>query len=320
MSPRGRRAAGLAALLLSTIAAAPGAAAGPAGARLHVERVIDGRSRTRGFWARLTGAEAEPALVRPYGIAWDGEDLVVADPGAGRVVRFDSKGRVRRSPAGALSGPIGVAACEIGLVVADSRTGRVTLLDRELEPIRILADRLDRPTGVACEGDRLFVVETGAHRVVELDARGGRVRSIGRRGTGGGELNFPAALALDATSIWVGDTLNFRVQRLDGDDGGFRSSFGRLGDAVGETPRVKGIAVDAAGRLWVTDAHLDAVALFTPEGRLLLEIGGPGAEPGEFSFPAGIAAHADGRVAIADSFNRRVQVLRLDLARPGGAP
>jgi len=319
VSPRVSRPTRLAALLLSAIAAATGAAPGPSDARLHVDRVIDGHARTRGFWARLTGAEAEPVLVRPYGIAWDGEDLVVADPGAGRVVRFDSKGRMRRSPAGALSGPIGIAACEIGLVVADSRAGSVTLLGRELEPVRLLADRLDRPTGVACEGGRLFVVETGAHRVLELDALGRRVRSIGRRGTQGGELNFPAALALDGTSIWVGDTLNFRVQRLDGADGGFRSAFGRLGDAVGETPRVKGIAVDAAGRLCVTDAHLDAVALFTPEGRLLLEIGGPGAGPGEFSFPAGIAAHADGRVAIADSLNRRVQVLRLDLPPPGVA-
>ena len=33
-----------------------------------------------------------------------------------------------------------------------------------------------------------------------------------------------------------------------------------------------------------------------------------GAEPGRFSFPAGIAAHPDGRVAVVDSFNLRLQI------------
>jgi hypothetical protein len=42
-----------------------------------------------------------------------------------------------------------------------------------------------------------------------------------------------------------------------------------------------------------------------------MNLGGTGVEPGEFSFPSGIAAHPDGRVAVVDSLNRRVQVFRL---------
>jgi hypothetical protein len=42
-----------------------------------------------------------------------------------------------------------------------------------------------------------------------------------------------------------------------------------------------------------------------------MSLGRTGTEPGEFSFPAGIAAHPDGRVAVVDSLNRRLQVFRV---------
>ena len=75
-------------------------------------------------------------------------------------------------------------------------------------------------------------------------------------------------------------------------------------------PRLKGLAVDAHGRIWITDAYLDQVALYDRQGRHLMSFGGAGTGPGEFAFPAGIAAHHDGRVAIVDSLNQRIQVFR----------
>lgn len=86
--------------------------------------------------------------------------------------------------------------------------------------------------------------------------------------------------------------------------------FGALGDREGDTPRVKGIAVDSNG-MWVSDAHLDQVALFDGAGRLLAAIGRRGQQPGEFSFPAGLATSGHGRLAVADSLNSRVQVFRI---------
>jgi sugar lactone lactonase YvrE len=118
-------------------------------------------------------------------------------------------------------------------------------------------------------------------------------------------------VAIAGGSLLVGDTLNFRVQRIDLETGAAEGVFGQLGDAPGEMPRIKGLAVDAAGQLWVSDAHTDRVSLYTADGRLLLTLGGRGVDPGRFSFPAGIAAHPDGRVAVADSFNRRIQVFRI---------
>ena len=73
--------------------------------------------------------------------------------------------------------------------------------------------------------------------------------------------------------------------------------------------------VDSEGRIWVTDGHLDRVSLYDEDGNLLISIGGTGSSPGEFSFPTGIAVHPDGRVAIVDSLNRRLQIFE-----PTGLP
>ncbi len=294
---------------------------------------------------RLTGRSDPSLFLRPFAVAWDGDDLLVTDPGKGEVLRIDSRGRLKRTPPDLFDSPIGVAVCRSGILVSDSRRGRVALLDRDLRLLRWVAEDLRRPTGVACDGDRLFIVETARHRILALEPSGwlveaapeatklvkagGRffvpsgegalfvferdriVRILGRRGAGVGEFNFPTVIAPGAGTLWVGDTLNFRIQGFQPFTGEFASTFGRIGDAPGEMPRLKGLAVDAQGRLWVSDAHLEQIAIYRADGRFLTALGGPGQGPGDFSFPAGLAAHPDGRVAVVDSLNRRVQIFRV---------
>lgn len=284
---------------------------------LRLERVIGTQrdlGRGRGFpW--LAEKQDERLFARPYGIAWAGEDLIVSDPATGRVLRVDSRGRVSRSPQGAFESPIGVAVCAPGIVVSDSRRGSLEVLDATLRPQRTIAADLERPTGVECDGDRLYVAETGRHRLLalSLSAAVGAAETLeiwGGRGAGQGEFNYPTALALGEGSLWVADTLNFRIQRLDPETGAFLDSWGTLGDAAGELPRVKDLAVGANGQLWLSDAHLDQVTVFDRNGVFLLAVGTPGVLPGQFSFPAGLAAHADGRIAMVDSLNRRIQIFR----------
>lgn len=281
----------------------------PEDPRIELVRVLGLRGDlARGsVTAWLRGGRHEPLFTRPYGVAWDGGDILVADPGAGRVLRIGAGGGLSRSPEGLLGSPTFVAACGAGIVVSDPPAGRVALLDHKLRLVRWLASDLQRPTGVACLAGRVYVVETAAHRLVEL-ADGEAATVMGARGNGPGLFNFPTALAADGDTLWVGDTLNFRLVHLDPVSGKVLGSFGTLGDTAGQMPRLKDVAVDARGRLWVTDALLDQVALYTRRGEYLMSIGHNGTAPGEFGFPAGVAAAADGRVAVADSFNRRLQV------------
>ncbi len=290
----------------------------PAEPRVRLQRIISTRRDLgKGFFLRLLTGQGDPGLFRrPHGIAWQGDDLLVTDPGAARVIRIDARGRTKVTAFELFQSPIGVAACSQGVVVSDSRRGRVALLRPDLTLARWLAEDLERPTGLACHDSRIIVVETGHHRVISIDPRQGPGRSaatntlVARRGSQRGQLNFPTALALGLGSMWVADTLNFRLQRFDPDSGDFQDAFGRLGNAAGEMPRLKGVAIDAAARVWVTDAYLDQIALYRADGTFLMSIGGRGTRPGEFSFPAGIAAHPDGRIAVVDSFNRRIQIFQ----------
>ena len=294
---------------------APAGLAWPPGEpRIALERVIVTRRSGAAVLSWLTGERDLPLFERPYGVAWLGDDLVVADPAARRLVRIGADGTVAQSRPDPQFAPLGLASCGVELIASDSESGRVARFDRALRRVGWLASGLERPTGLACEGETAWVVETTAHRVTRLGRDGSR-RSFGGRGTGDGEFNFPVALALKKDALLVGDTLNFRIQEIDPSSGRFRSAFGRLGDSSGDMPRLKGLAVDSEGHVWASDAHLDEVSIYTPGGQLLLSLGRTGSAPGEFSFPAGLAAHPDGRVAVADALNRRVQVFRL---LPGG--
>lgn len=291
----------------------------PAGVpRVRLERVIPLEGDRRGplkLFAWLAGRREAATFRRPYGVAWEGGNLLIADPDTGRIARIEPAGGVTLSPPAAVTSPIGVAACAGGVVATDAVAGKVALLGPDLGRVRWLAEGLERPTGVACDRGTVFIAETGKHRVVVIEPDGLR-RTLGERGQGPGQFNFPTAVAVAGASLWVGDTLNFRIQRLRAASGAADGAFGQLGDSAGEMPRIKGIAVDSFGHLWVSDGQLDRVSLYTAGGALLMSLGRTGGEPGEFSFPAGVAAHADGRVAVSDSLNRRVQVFRL-VAREG---
>ena len=290
---------------------------------VELERVVSSPRERMGLRAlrKLAGQPNRTLFRRPYAVAWDGDQLLVTDVDNGRVVRLTVDGRVLAVSSERFEVPVGVAACAAGVLVADSKRGEVVLLDARLGYRATVAERLQRPTGVACSGDRLYVVETGLHHVLafrmQADDSIELVATIGGRGDGPGRFNYPTTLAIAGESLWVGDTLNFRLQQL-GLDGSFRSVMGALGDAPGEMPRIKGLAADAGGNLWITDGYLDQVALYRRDGRFLTALGGRGTGAGEFSFPVGVAASGSGKVAVVDSWNRRVQIFRLLPAAFGG--
>jgi hypothetical protein len=62
---------------------------------------------------------------------------------------------------------------------------------------------------------------------------------------------------------------------------------------------------------FVLDAGRDRVHVLE-DMDLVSSFGGPGDRPGQFSGPKGIACFADGRVAVSDTGNHRVQVLAAD--------
>ncbi len=73
------------------------------------------------------------------------------------------------------------------------------------------------------------------------------------------------------------------------------------------------LAIAPSGDLYVSDGYGNAsVHKFSPEGRLLRSWGEPGARPGQFRVPHGIAVAGDGTVLVADRENSRIQFFSPD--------
>jgi DNA-binding beta-propeller fold protein YncE len=268
----------------------------------------------------LVYGSRDERLVRPMAVVDVGGALYVADPGMRAIHRFDRTGGrhdlLYAEGERALPSPVGLARGASGEVyVTDSALRKVFVI---LPGARAAAElqldtELRQPTGVAfdAKGGRLYVADTAAH-VVRVFGRDGRLlQTIGQRGVGDGQFNFPTLLWRDAGSgrLYVTDSLNFRVQVFN-QAGGFESKFGRHGDGSGDMARHKGVATDRHGHVYVVDALFHALQIFDGSGRLLLGLGGQGRERGEFWLPAGVFVGDDDLIYVADSYNQRVQVFR----------
>ncbi|MGI6575022.1 MAG: NHL repeat-containing protein [bacterium] len=70
-----------------------------------------------------------------------------------------------------------------------------------------------------------------------------------------------------------------------------------------------GVAVDSDGNIFVSDAAKHQIYKYSPEGRLLAEIGSQGSGAAEFTEPTALDIDQAGNLYVADQGNNRVQVL-----------
>lgn len=299
--------------------------AGPAQPRIAFVRSLsrpEDLGISRGLIDRMKDllfGEAEHRLVRPMAVVAVDGVIYVADPGARGVHRFDParNGYALIGAAGgnSLPSPVGLARGDDGAVyVADSKLAQVLLIRpgaKEALPLQLKA-ALRQPTGIAFDAvaGRLFVADTTAHQIKVFDRDGALEQTIGSRGTGPGEFNFPTLLWRSPQGhLHVTDALNFRIQTFD-EKGRVVGMFGRQGDGSGDAARPKGVATDRYGHIYVVDALFHAVQIFDASGKFLLALGQRGQARGEFWLPAGIFIDGNDTIYVADTYNRRVQVLR----------
>jgi DNA-binding beta-propeller fold protein YncE len=175
-------------------------------------------------------------------------------------------------------------------------------------------DALYRPYAVAVDGDgRIAVADPGRRTVHLYDPPRGSVRRID--GEDGAPFRYPVAVAFAGRTLLVADAEAAKVSAFRED--------GRPAPAPAALPRLErpvGLAVDAArGRLFVADAMAHVVHVLplggAGEARVL---GGRGSEAGRFNFPTHVALDGQGRLAVCDALNFRVQLFDADL-RPAGA-
>ncbi|MFZ4721819.1 MAG: hypothetical protein ACOYMI_01565 [Phycisphaerales bacterium] len=229
-------------------------------------------------WITLCWAVPCLAQVQPY--VFESDALGVLEP---LDVGFDAEGRVL------------IAAGREGLLRLEPDGTRTT----------IAADRCARVPG------RTVIAEPALHRV--LVGEGSSQRTIDGAAWPIGRLLAPesAARAPDG-SIWIADTGNARVVRLSPD--GTATAFGERGFFPGQFVAPAGVAFDEGGPL-VSDRLNHRVTRLAWDGSYRdlfgLHAFRPREGKGKIHYPQALAFDAaSGRVAVAEPFERRVQVFR----------
>lgn len=301
---------------------------------------------TPSYFSSLGGAGSGAGnLSSPSDVAADSSGNVwVADAGHDRVQEFDSSGEFVRqfgatgSGNGQFSNPSGIAVTAAGNVyVADTGNNRVQEFDSKGEFVRKWGSLGGEPgqfrslqsIAVDPEGHIWTVGSStkSAIPVQEFSATGEYLGQLGAKGSEAGQLTTPQAIAVDASGrIWVADAGNDRVSEFKA-SGEFIRAFGwgvstgaeelqvcsascqagAAGTGEGQLSDPQGLAADAEGNVWVSDAGTDRVQEFSSEGAYLSQFGTAGNGDGQFSAPQGVALDEEGNVWVADTANDRVQ-------------
>jgi len=252
--------------------------------------------------------EREPAkIVKPYGVDIRDGKIFVVDTIGGLVAILDlvkkKTDTLGTEGQGILRKPVNLAVDEDGTrYVTDRVLERVMVYDAENKYVTAYGDPESwSPSDVAISGDELYVADREAGQVYVLDKHSGEeLRRLGSEGLGKGQFLYPSNVAVDDDgNIYVSDTMNYRIQKID-PDGNLLQQFGEAGDAVGNFARPKGIAVDREGRLYAVDAAFMNVQIFNPEGKVLLVMGKSGVGPGDLYLPAKIRIDYDNVGLFAD--------------------
>ncbi|MBI4719274.1 MAG: NHL repeat-containing protein [Planctomycetes bacterium] len=176
------------------------------------------------------------------------------------------------------------------------------------------------PVGISVDDDdRVFVADSHYSRILVFDADGRELARFGVHGTGPGQFLLPADVAVRYDGwVFVSEYGgNDRVSCFT-PDFRYSSSFGDPASGFSALSRPTGLALDAAGTIWVVDSGNHRLCRFGADGRLLTTVGGLGDGPGEFKYPSDIAVARDGTLVVCDAENSRIVALSAGGESPVG--
>ena len=246
-----------------------------------------------------------------------------------------------------VSWPAGVAVNSVGEVVVSEDYRNVIIFDNEGNTLRSVQHELGRCFGVAVDReDNIYCIDFVSNKIMRCNRNGGRVKvhkvkqvqgpghlgvavvgdevmvcERGNKGTiivydreleyvrqiaGKGMWTFYDLSPDSHGNLYVIDHDNsvIRVFSIDGD---LLRSFGCDENGVKKLKRPRGVCV-AGQYVYVADAWLNNVSVFTTEGAYVTSFGYCGSEEGCFNYPYGLCVDRDGFVYVADVNNHRVQV------------
>ncbi len=300
---------------LALLLPAPPVAAQRAPRILALEAVVKGRGAVELRWP--VSVAAATAFQLAVADAWGARLVLFTETGRG-VAGAETTGRFAGGIGWAAAGAVELPAPPLA-VVYDGRRYVVALRGRgdlaTVAPLR--SARLDpdlAPGSLALPEGTLpgALAATGDGGLLVYDAAGSRVLALGAAGRPGVETPISGAPAALAAAPGGGFFAVFA-------EGARVARFGPGGDVVGEwqVPYAEpvpawpaGLVVEPSGALLIADRHGGRIVALDAAGRLTGVGSARGWRPGHLLSPAGMTRLPDGRLAVADPGNGRVQVFR----------
>lgn len=252
-----------------------------------------------------------------------------------------------------LSSPRGVAVDAGGVYIADSQNNRVlyfgtssttasrvygqggSFTSNAANSGGISAASLYYPTGVAADASGVYIVDSGNNRVLYFagtSTTASRVYGqngsfttniINNGGVSENSLYTPAAVAVNASGVYISDSANYRVLYFSGTSTTASRVYGQAGSFLSATVNngglsanslnyPQGVTLDATG-LYVIDYYNHRALYFSGTSTTATRVYGQSSfstatgstSETALSFPKGIAADSSG-IYIADNSNSRV--------------
>ena len=256
-----------------------------------------------------------------------------------------------------LNFPSSVAVADDGTVfIADTWNHRIRKIDPQTGVISTIAGTgqakfygdngqaekaaLNEPVALAIDANsNLLIADQSNNRIRKIDLSSGVITTIAGNGESGyngddilgpdAALAGPSGLALDPKgNLYVADTFSSRIRKIDRQTGLIETVLGGTSvyqfvavqnESSESLSRPYAIAIDANGRLFITDTDNHLIRVWDPQKKemsLLAGIGkaefsGDGGNPSSSSlnYPFGVAVDRQGHVYIADTFSHRIRVV-----------
>ena len=240
---------------------------------------------------------------------------------SGRVQRLDATGRPLHSwqmPRIERGRPTGISVAPDGTVwVADTHEHRIMVYNANGSLLRSFGEygmdegQFIYPTDIAFDADgRVYVSEYGGNdRIQVFMPDGSRVRQIGGPGSEPGRFDRPQSMTLspDGKSLFVADTRNRRIQRVDLESLNVEVVHqGGIGQVI-QVPF--GICTTPSGDLLVSDTGSHRIVRLAADGAIVNHGGGWGWQNGQLRDPWAVE-YFDGTILTLDSGNNRI--LKID--------
>ncbi len=267
---------------------------------------------TGAFRRLMIGPDQEVQLMNPVAVGGVNNYLYIVDAGLRIVFRYDLVtnlilpiGNVGAQFVGE-PGSIYVARDQTFYIV-DSMGKQVFHFDEQGNVLQVFQDlaNLSRPMDIVMNDltDELLVADGSFSHVLVFNKFGKAVRAIGQRGTGTGRFRAITGITVGTDGLYVLDRLEIPVQVVTM-NGEYKYSFG---ESYQTFPTA--IAVNEDGIVYVADKSDNTIRIYQ-DAELLSVFGGTGSAPGRFRMITSMWVNND-LLYVADSMNRRVQVLRM---------